>query len=129
MTRDFTYVADIVQAIVRLVDKLATPDPAFDPANPDPATSNAPYRVFNIGNSKPTPLLSYIAALERSIGAKAKMNMLPMQLGDVPATAADTHTLEEWIGFKPDTTIEVGISRFVDWCIDYYNVNRADRSE
>lgn len=125
MTRDFTYVDDIVQSVVRLVDKPATPDPAFDPADPDPATSNAPYRVFNIGNSCPTPLMSYIAALERSVGAKAQMNMLPMQPGDVPATAADTAALEAWIGFKPDTTIETGISRFVDWYMDYYKVNRT----
>lgn len=124
MTRDFTYVDDIVQSVVRLVDKPATADPAFDPANPDPATSNAPYRVFNIGNSRPTPLMSYIAALENSLGTKAQMNMLPMQPGDVPATAADTAALEEWIGFKPDTTIEVGIGRFVDWYMEYHKVNR-----
>jgi UDP-glucuronate 4-epimerase len=123
MTRDFTYVADIADSIVRLVDKSATPDPAFDPANPDPATSNAPYRVFNIGNSRPTPLMSYIAALETSLGAKAQMNMLPMQPGDVQATAADTSALESWIGFKPDTAIEFGISRFVDWYREFYGVN------
>lgn len=124
MTRDFTYVGDIVESVVRLVDKQATPDPAFDPANPDPATSNAPYRVFNIGNSRPTPLMSYIEALEKAVGAKAQMNMLPMQPGDVPATAADTRALEQWIGFKPDTTIEVGIGRFVDWYKEYYGINR-----
>ncbi|MBY9063458.1 NAD-dependent epimerase [Sphingomonas yunnanensis] len=125
MTRDFTYVADIVESVVRLVDKPATPDPDFDPAHPDPATSNAPYRVFNIGNSRPTPLMGYIAALERSLGAKAQMNMLPMQPGDVQATAADTSALEAWIGFKPDTSIETGISRFVDWYMEFYGVNRA----
>ncbi|MDP1028800.1 NAD-dependent epimerase [Sphingomonas sp. KR1UV-12] len=126
MTRDFTYVDDIVEAVVKLVDKPATPDPSFDPSNPDPATSNVPYRVFNIGNSRPTPLMSYIAALERSLGAKAQINMLPMQPGDVLATAADTAALEAWIGFKPDTTIETGIGRFVDWYMDYYTVNQLN---
>ena len=125
MTRDFTYVADIVESVVRLVDKPATPDPGFDPASPDPATSNAPYRVFNIGNSRPTPLMSYIAALEQALGRTARMNMLPMQPGDVPATAADTRALEDWIGFKPDTPIEVGIGRFVDWYRDHYGTGRS----
>lgn len=124
MTRDFTYITDIVEALVKLTDKPATPDPSFDSSNPNPTTSNVPYRVFNIGNSRPTPLISYIAALERSLGAKAQMNMLPMQAGDVLSTAADTTALEAWIGFKPDTTIDTGISRFVDWYIDYYKVNR-----
>jgi UDP-glucuronate 4-epimerase len=128
MTRDFTYVADIVESVVRLIDKPATPDPTFNPANPDPSTSNAPYRVFNIGNSQPTPLMAYIGALERSVGTMAKMKMLPMQPGDVPATAADTRALEEWIGFKPNTSTEVGIGRFVDWYMDFYKVNRSDHA-
>lgn len=127
MTRDFTYIDDIVEAVVRLVDKPATADPEFDPGAPDPATSNAPYRVFNIGNSRPTPLMSYIAALEQAIGTKAEMNMLPMQAGDVPATAADTRALEQWIGFKPGTPIETGIGRFVDWYKAFYGIERGAR--
>ena len=120
MVRDFTYVDDIVEGVIRVTDKPAEPDPAFDPANPDPATSNAPYRVFNIGNNQPTPLMDYIAALEDALGIVAEKNFLPMQPGDVPATAASTDALDAWIGFKPNTAVKDGVARFVEWYRDHY---------
>jgi UDP-glucuronate 4-epimerase len=122
MVRDFTYVDDIVEGVIRINDKPATPDPAFDPAHPDPATSNAPYRVFNIGNSQPTPLMDYIDALETALGRQAVKNFLPMQAGDVPATAADTRELDAWVGFKPGTPVREGVARFVDWYRGFYRV-------
>jgi len=122
MIRDFTYVDDIVESLIRVLDKPATPDPDFDPAQPDPATSWAPHRLFNIGNFNPTPLMNYIEALERALGILATKEFLPMQLGDVPATAADTTALEAWTGFKPNTPIQEGVTRFVAWYRDYYNV-------
>ena len=97
-------------------------DPAFDPARPDPGTSNAPYRVFNIGNSQPTPLNDYIEALEEALGRKAERNLLPMQPGDVPATSADTTELDKWVGFKPSTPVKEGVRRFVEWYREYYGV-------
>ena len=120
MLRDFTYIDDIVEGLIRAADKPAEPNPAFDPASPDPATSSAPYRVLNIGNSRPTPLLRFIGALESALGIKAAINLQPMQPGDVKATAADTGRLEAWVGFRPGTTIEVGVSRFVDWFRQYH---------
>ncbi len=120
MVRDFTYVDDIVEGVIRVTDKIAIPDPAFDPARPDPATSNAPYRIFNIGNNRPTPLMDYIGALEDALGITARKNFLPMQLGDVPATAANTDALDAWVGFKPDTRVVDGVRRFVDWYRSYY---------
>ena len=120
MVRDFTFVDDIVEGLIRVLDKPATPNPAFNPANPDPATSSAPYRVFNIGNNQPTPLMDYIAALESALGVTAKKNYLPMQPGDVPATSANTDELDAWVGFKPDTAVKVGVARFVDWYRGYY---------
>jgi UDP-glucuronate 4-epimerase len=120
MVRDFTYVDDIVEGVIRVNDKPATPDPAFDPDHPDPATSNAPYRVFNIGNSQPTPLMDYIDALETALGRRAVKNFLPMQAGDVPATAADTRELDAWVGFKPATPVREGVARFVDWYRTFY---------
>ena len=120
MMRDFTYIDDIVEAVVRVVDKPATPASAFDPAAPDPATSDAPYRVFNIGNSRPTQLLDYVAELEQALGRKANMQLLPMQAGDVLETWADTRALEAWIGFKPGTAIKDGIARFADWYRGYH---------
>ena len=96
MVRDFTYIDDIVEGVIRVLDKPATPSPSFDAAHPDPATSHAPYRVFNIGNSQPTPLMDYIGALEEALGRQAVKNYLPLQMGDVPATSADTSELESW---------------------------------
>ena len=120
MVRDFTYVDDIIESLVRLLDKPAAPDPAFDPANPDPATSWAPHRLFNIGNSNPTPLMTYIEALEEALGITATKEFLPMQPGDVPATAADTAALEAWTGFRPNTSVHEGVARFVAWYQEFY---------
>lgn len=122
MVRDFTYIDDIVEGVIRVMDKPAHPDSAFDAANPDPATSNAPYRVFNIGNNQPTPLMEYINALEEALGIEAKKNFLPMQPGDVPATAANTRELETWVGFKPNTAVKKGVSNFVAWYLEHYGV-------
>ncbi len=119
MVRDFTYIDDIVEGIIRVADKVATPNPAFDPMQPDPATSNAPYRVFNIGNNQPVPLMDYVHALEAALGITAKKNYLPMQNGDVPATAANTNELFDWVGFKPDTSVREGVGRFVEWYRGY----------
>ena len=113
MVRDFTYIDDIVEGVIRVIDKAAKPNPDFDPTKPDPATSNAPYRVFNIGNNQPTPLMDYIGALEMALGQIAKKSYLPMQPGDVPATAAKTDELDEWIGFKPNTAVVEGVAQFV----------------
>ena len=120
MVRDFTYVGDIVESLMRLLDIPARPDPAFDPAHPHPATSWAPHRVFNIGNSNPTPLLEYIEAIEQALGVTAEKQFLPMQPGDVPATAADTSALEAWTGFKPNTPVREGVAKFVAWYRQFY---------
>jgi UDP-glucuronate 4-epimerase len=122
MLRGFTYVDDIVEGVIRVTDKPATPAAAFDAAHPDPATSNGPYRVFNIGNSQAVSLMAYIAALEEVTGITAQKNFLPMQAGDVQATSADITELEAWVGFKPGTPVEVGIERFYRWYHDYYRL-------
>ena len=123
MVRDFTYIDDIVEGVIRVLDKTATPDPDFDPMKPDPGSSTAPFRVFNIGNGNPTPLMDYIGALEDALGMTAEKNMMPMQPGDVPATSADTSELRDWVGFAPDTDVRDGVQRFVDWYISYYGRN------
>jgi UDP-glucuronate 4-epimerase len=122
MVRDFTYVDDIVESLVRVLDKPAEPDPAFDTANPSPATSWAPHRVFNIGNSQPTPLMDYIEAVENVLGITAIKEFLPMQPGDVPINAADVSALQDWIGFKPSTPVQLGVPRFVNWYRSFYGV-------
>lgn len=122
MMRDFTYIDDIVESLIRVLDQPATPDPAFDCASPDPVTSWAPYRVFNIGNSNPIPLMDYIEALESALGISAKKQFLPMQPGDVPATAADTSALEAWTGFRPGTPVKHGVAQFVAWYREFYGV-------
>ncbi len=122
MQRDFTYVDDIVEGVVRVTDRTAEPNPAFVSDAPDPGTSNVPYRVFNIGNHQPVPLLEYIACIEQALGMKAEKRLLPMQDGDVPATYADTDALRAWVGFQPATPIQVGVERFVRWYRDYYRV-------
>ena len=122
MVRDFTYVDDIVESLIRVLDKPAAPATAFDSAQPDPATSWAPHRVFNIGNSNPTPLMVYIEAVEAALSIKATKEFLPMQPGDVPATAADTSALETWTGFKPNTPVKEGVARFVSWYREFYGV-------
>ncbi|QNI52861.1 nucleotide sugar epimerase [Synechococcus sp. BIOS-E4-1] len=122
MVRDFTYVDDIIESLIRVLDKPAAPYPAFDTVQPDPATSWAPHRVFNIGNSNPTPLMDYIEAVENALGITATKELLPMQPGDVPATAADTSALEAWTGFKPNTPVIVGVAEFVKWYREFYSV-------
>ena len=122
LMRDFTYIDDIVEGIVRLVDKPATPDEAFDQASPDAGTSNAPYRVFNIGNGSPVPLMDYITAIEQAIGIEAVKEFLPMQPGDARATNADMSRLDDWVGFKPNTSVTEGVAKFVAWYRKYHNV-------
>jgi UDP-glucuronate 4-epimerase len=122
MRRDFTYIDDIVEGVVRLLDRPAAARPDFDPAQPDPASSSAPYRVFNIGNSDPVELMEFISAIEKSLGVEAKKNFLPIQDGDVPATFADTSELNAWTGFSPATSVADGVARFVNWYRDYYKV-------
>lgn len=122
MQRDFTYVDDIVEGVIRTSDHTARPNPEWDSAHPDPATSRAPYRVYNIGNNQPVELLYMIETLEKAIGRPAIKNMLPMQAGDVLATFANVDDLVADVGFKPSTTIETGIGRFVDWYRSYYKV-------
>ena len=115
MMRDFTYVDDIVEGIVRVMEHPATANPNWDSRKPDPATSNIPHRVYNIGRGKPVKLLNFIAALEKALGTKAQKQLMPMQAGDVPATWADTTALEKDTGYKPCTTVEEGIAEFVKW--------------
>ncbi len=122
MQRDFTYIDDIAEGVVRVLDKPAAPDVAFNAAAPDPAISNAPYRVFNIGNHQPVELMTYIETLERKLGRVAQKNFLPLQAGDVPATNADVSALRDWTGFSPATSVTDGIERFVTWYRDYYHV-------
>jgi UDP-glucuronate 4-epimerase len=122
MIRDFTYIDDIVEGVVRVLDQRAEPDPAWSGDDPDPARSYAPYRVFNIGNNKPVLLLDYITALEEALGKKAQLDLLPMQPGDVVSTRADVTELEKAVGFHPAITIGEGIARFVTWYKDYFQV-------
>ena len=120
MTRDFTYIDDIVESLSRIIDKTPESDKNFNYMTPNPSTSWAPYKVFNIGNSNPTQLLDYIEAIEKATGLKAKRKYLPMQPGDVENTSADTHSLEDWINFKPNTSIEKGVTEFVSWYKSFY---------
>ncbi len=122
MQRDFTYIDDIVEGVMRCCDKPATPNPDFDPLEPDPATAAAPHRVFNIGNSQPIELLGFIGVMEQALGREALKDFQIMQPGDVVATAADTSALEQWVGFKPSTSIETGIEVFARWYRDYFKV-------
>ena len=120
LVRDFTYIDDIVEGVLRVLDKPATPDPAYDPLAPNPGTSSAPYRIFNIGNSAPTVLMDYITALESALGITARKNMLPIQPGDMHSTAADTSALAAWVGFAPSTPVQTGVARFVNWYRGFY---------
>lgn len=122
MQRDFTYVDDIVEGVTRVMAKVPEPDAAWSGSAPDPASSFAPYRLYNIGNNKPVELLRFITVLEECLGKKAIKNMLPLQAGDLPATAADIEDLAAAVGFQPATTIETGIARFVDWYREFYRV-------
>jgi len=120
--RDFTYIDDIVEGVVRTLDNVATPNSDWTGDNPDPGTSNAPWRIYNIGNNNPCTLMRYIEILENCLGKKAEKNMLPLQPGDVPYTYANTDDLMNDVGYKPDTNVEDGIERFVKWYRDYYKV-------
>jgi len=120
MIRDFTFIDDIVEGVVRVLDSVAEPDPTWSGADPDPARSYAPYRIFNIGNNRPVPLMRCIELLEENLGRKAKLDLLPMQPGDVPSTMADVSELEEAVGFRPATSIEDGIASFVGWYRAYF---------
>lgn len=122
MIRDFTFVDDIVEGVVRAIDRPARPDPAWSGQVPDPATSYAPYRIYNIGNNQPVELMRYIRALEEALGRKADIDLLPLQDGDVPATYANVDALQRDVGFRPQTPIEEGVRRFVEWYKEYYRV-------
>jgi len=119
MQRDFTYIDDIVEGVIRCCDKPATANPDFNALHPDPATASAPHRLFNIGNSQPTELLRFIEVMEQALGREAVKDFQPMQPGDVVATAADTHALERWVGFRPSTSIETGVNLFARWYRNY----------
>jgi UDP-glucuronate 4-epimerase len=125
MLRDFTYVDDVVESMTRVIDRPATPNPDFDACHPDPATSSAPYRIYNIGNQQPVELMEFIAALENALGRKAEKILRPMQSGDVVATCADTHELAEAIQWAPATPLTVGIAQFADWFRDYSTRSNA----
>ncbi|MGD9842543.1 MAG: NAD-dependent epimerase [Steroidobacteraceae bacterium] len=118
--RDFTYVGDIANGVVRAMDRVAQPNPAWDSNNPDTSSSNGPYRLYNIGNNQPVELMKYIQTLEHCLGKKAELNLLPLQPGDVPDTFADVDALVRDVGYKPATSVEQGIKCFVEWYLDYY---------
>jgi UDP-glucuronate 4-epimerase len=122
--RDFTYVDDIVGGVVAALDHIATPNTDWNSDSPDPATSPAPYRLYNIGNAQPVDLMHYIAVLEERLGRKAEMNLLPLQAGDVPDTWADVEDLARDVGYRPATPVETGVARFVDWYLDYHQIKR-----
>ncbi len=119
--RDFTYIDDIIEGVTRVLDRIPEPAPEWSGEHPDSASSTAPYRLYNIGNNQPTELMRYIEVLEECLGKKAQMNMLPLQPGDVPATYANVDTLVHDVGYKPNTNVEVGIARFIEWYREYYS--------
>lgn len=121
-TRDFTYVDDIAEGVIRASDQVAEPDPSWDAMEPDPATSDAPFRIFNIGNNSPVALMEYIKAIEEAVGKKAIVRLQPLQPGDVPDTYADVSSLVRAVGYKPTTPVREGVQKFVDWYRDYYRV-------
>jgi UDP-glucuronate 4-epimerase len=120
--RDFTFVEDIAEGVVRALDRVATPNPDWNSDEPDPATSSAPYRIYNIGNNRPVDLAHYIATLEQCLGKQAQKNLLPLQPGDVPDTFADVEDLVRDVGYRPATTVQQGVRSFVDWYRNYYKV-------
>jgi len=120
--RDFTYIDDIVEGIIRILDRPATPNPDWDSNNPDPATSSAPYRVYNIGNNNPVELMDYIEALEASLGKTAEKELLPLQPGDVPDTYADVDDLVEEFDYKPSMSVQQGVENFSMWYKEYNNI-------
>ncbi|NIE97419.1 NAD-dependent epimerase [Acinetobacter sp. Tr-809] len=121
-TRDFTYIDDIVEGIIRTSDKIATPDETWDSNHPNPATSNAPFRIFNIGNNRTVKLIEYIQAIEKAAGKEAILDLLPLQPGDVPDTFADSSALENYVDYKPATSVVDGVKNFVDWYRQYHNI-------
>jgi len=120
--RDFTYIDDIVEGVIRTLDNVAQPNPEWTGTNPDSATSKAPYKIYNIGSNKPCELMRYIEIIEECVGKKAEMNLLPLQPGDVPATYADVDALIKDVDYKPGTSIEAGVAKFVEWYRDFYKV-------
>jgi UDP-glucuronate 4-epimerase len=122
MSRDFTYIDDIVDGVLGVIDKPATSNADFDPLTPEPSSSQSPFKIFNIGNGNPTSLMSFIAVLENALGKKAQINMLAMQPGDVPATAADVLAIQQWSGFQPNIGIQDGVAKFAEWYLGYYNM-------
>ncbi len=122
MIRDFTFVDDIAESLVRIISKPATPDNTFNTNRPNPATSWAPHRIYNIGNANPTSLMNYISAIEDCLGLKAKKEFLPLQMGDVPSTSSDCSELESWIGYRPKTAVNDGVRKFVDWYRGFYGI-------
>jgi len=121
-TRDFTFISDIVEGVIRSSDQIAQANPNWDSNNPDPSTSNAPFRIFNIGNNNPVKLIEYIHAIEKALGKEAILDLLPLQAGDVPDTFADSTALEQSVGYKPSVSVEDGVKQFVDWYRDFYKV-------
>ena len=121
-TRDFTFVEDIAEGVIRSSDQIAQPDPNWDSKNPSPASSYAPFRIFNIGNNNPVKLIEYIHAIEKSLGKKAIMDLLPLQPGDVPDTFADSSALEKAVDYKPSVSVDDGVKQFVDWYREFYQV-------
>jgi UDP-glucuronate 4-epimerase len=128
MQRDFTYIDDIIEGVVRVMDKIPEPNPPWTGDSPDPARSYAPYKLYNIGNNNPVELMTFIKALEDCLGREAKKNLLPIQPGDVPATYADIDDLTRDVGFKPSTTIEEGLKKFVDWYQEYYDISSNEQN-
>src|SRR5690348_4154428 len=122
--RDFTYVDDIAEGVVRAMERIAQPEPKWSSDSPDPSSSSAPFRIYNIGNNQPVQLMRYIEVIEECLGRKAQKNFLPLQLGDVPETFADIEDLVRDVGYRPATPIEVGVKRFVDWFCEYYGHKR-----
>jgi len=120
--RDFTYIDDIIEGVVRVITRVPEGNDAWTGDSPDPASSKAPWKLYNIGNNQPVELMRYIEVIEEAVGTTAEKNMLPMQPGDVPDTYADVDALIEDVGYKPDTPIEVGVKRFVDWYREFYGV-------
>ncbi len=123
--RDFTYVEDIAEGVARACERVAQPSPAWDSASPDPATSRAPFRIYNIGNHQPVELMRYIEVIEQCLGRKAEKRFLPLQAGDVPETFADIDDLVQDVGYRPATPVEVGVRRFVDWFCEYYGFKKS----
>ncbi|MES9906029.1 MAG: NAD-dependent epimerase/dehydratase family protein, partial [Sedimenticola sp.] len=126
--RDFTYIDDIVEGVIKVLDRPAEGNPDWDSRQPDPGTSRAPWRVYNIGNNQPVELMDYIRAIEENLGVEAEKEMLPLQPGDVPDTYADVSDLVRDFDYKPNTAVGDGVAQFVKWYVDYYQVNGAEYS-